>query len=119
MYIKLLKKDAIKSMLNKALHTWILETVFGSRNDFIVLHSILKPWPALIIYIRHSVCNSIQNALGVVNLGQDKHSAKKEVYFFLLNFSKIINGNILWFFFSKSWNKTCHSGSLTALPTSG
>jgi hypothetical protein len=41
----------------------------------------LKPWPALIMYIRHSVCNSIQNALGVVKLGQDNHSAKKEVYF--------------------------------------
>ena len=89
MYIKSLKKVAIKSLLNKALHTWILEAVFGSRNDFIVFHNILKPWPALIIYIRHNVCNSIQNALGIQQWAKINIMTRRN-----FEVSKIIHGNI-------------------------
>jgi hypothetical protein len=49
--------------------TWIFEAVFGSRNDLIVPHNILKPWPALITYIRHNVCNTIPNTLHTLLFG--------------------------------------------------
>ena len=109
MCIKALKKDAIKSLLNKALHTWILEAVFGSRNDFIVFHNILKPWPALIIYIRHNVCNNIQNALDI------QQWAKINIMSILLKLVKLYMEIFHWKSF-RCWNEICQNPQHCYLP---
>ena len=49
--------------ISSSNHTWIFEAVSGSRNDLIVPHNILKPWPAFMMYNWCKVCKSIQSAL--------------------------------------------------------